>query len=95
MSDFKHEHWICRRCESVDGPLTSDKRCCICVTDDGDDGDVVGLVYADAHRGAVDAIREVRKAALVGLTAYDQTARLYKGALGRVVEITDAALTGQ
>lgn len=45
--------------------------------------------------GAVDALREVRKAALVGLTANDQTTRLYKGALARIVEITDPHLRGQ
>jgi len=46
MGDIErdYDHWLCRRCESVDGPLTSDGRCDICLTDDGDDGDVIGLV---------------------------------------------------
>lgn len=47
MALIEQDNWICRRCDSVNGPLTSDLRCETCVTDDGNDGDVVGLVFAD------------------------------------------------
>jgi hypothetical protein len=58
--------WKCRRCESVNGPLMSDGRCEICVTDDGHDGDVIELIPADEHRGAVGALRKIADAQTFG-----------------------------
>jgi hypothetical protein len=49
MADIEHEHWVCRNCESVDGP-TVEGDCALC-REDSVQSPVVALVPADQLGG--------------------------------------------
>jgi hypothetical protein len=56
MANIEHEHWVCRNCESVDGP-TVEGDCALC-REDSVQSPVVALMPADQLRGAVEALAE-------------------------------------